>query len=179
MEINLILKSVSDYLFPPKRIQQMMTFQPPNLQVGCGLYNAGNSCYLNSVLQCLCFTLPFLNYLQTKDHSSKCNLVYFFFHLIQFISDAGKKSQTEFCILCEFEHHLQLVLDSQNEIILPRSFLLNLASNISSFKLQMNHKFLCEKEIGDFMFLRQEDAHDFLYSVLGLAHQSFLSSLGV
>lgn len=39
---------------------------------GAGLHNVGNTCYLNSVLQCLTYTEPFVAYLQTGKHTSSC-----------------------------------------------------------------------------------------------------------
>jgi hypothetical protein len=39
---------------------------------GAGLRNLGNTCYLNSVLQCLTYTEPFVAYLQSGKHKSSC-----------------------------------------------------------------------------------------------------------
>jgi ubiquitin C-terminal hydrolase len=39
---------------------------------GAGLHNLGNTCYLNSVLQCLTYTEPFVAYLQNGKHKSSC-----------------------------------------------------------------------------------------------------------
>ena len=39
---------------------------------GAGLQNLGNTCYLNSVLQCLTYTEPFAAYLQSGKHKSSC-----------------------------------------------------------------------------------------------------------
>ena len=40
--------------------------------IGAGLYNMGNTCFLNSVLQCLLYTAPLYNYLMSDDHKREC-----------------------------------------------------------------------------------------------------------
>lgn len=42
---------------------------------GAGLRNLGNTCYLNSVLQCLTYTEPLAAYLQSGKHKSSCELL--------------------------------------------------------------------------------------------------------
>jgi ubiquitin C-terminal hydrolase len=41
-------------------------------KIGAGLHNMGNTCFLNSTLQCLTYTAPLANYLMTDDHPQKC-----------------------------------------------------------------------------------------------------------
>lgn len=40
--------------------------------IGAGLKNMGNTCFLNSALQCLTYTAPFTNYMLTQEHSRTC-----------------------------------------------------------------------------------------------------------
>ena len=42
---------------------------------GAGLVNMGNTCFLNSTLQCLTYTPPLANYLLTGQHTQKCKFV--------------------------------------------------------------------------------------------------------
>ncbi len=41
---------------------------------GSGLKNIGNTCFLNSVLQCVLYTVPLKNYLNYSEHSQMCNI---------------------------------------------------------------------------------------------------------
>uniref|UniRef100_A0A452UEZ4 Ubiquitin specific peptidase 36 n=1 Tax=Ursus maritimus TaxID=29073 RepID=A0A452UEZ4_URSMA len=41
-------------------------------RVGAGLHNLGNTCFLNSTIQCLTYTPPLANYLLSKEHTRNC-----------------------------------------------------------------------------------------------------------
>jgi ubiquitin carboxyl-terminal hydrolase 36/42 len=66
-----LLKQPSRYVVSPKRVEQMMQFEEKR-PLGAGLKNVGNSCYLNSVLQCVIYTPAMLTYLLTCDHAKGC-----------------------------------------------------------------------------------------------------------
>jgi ubiquitin C-terminal hydrolase len=87
-------------------VEQMMQFEEKR-PLGAGLKNVGNSCYLNSVLQCVIYTPAMLTYLLTCDHAKGC-------------------TQQPFCALCEIEEHAKTVLDPQYAWITPIEFLNNL-----------------------------------------------------
>lgn len=48
--------------------------------IGSGLTNVGNTCFLNSVLQCLLYTPPLYNYLTSAEHKESCKEV---LHIIE------------------------------------------------------------------------------------------------
>lgn len=109
-----------------------------------GLRNLGNSCYLNSVLQCLTYTPPLANFCLKNQHSSFCDSA----------TEPDKKRDCPFCILekrIARSLTFDLTLDSPSKIV-------------NSLRIYAEH-FQCG---------RQEDAHEFLRYVIDACHNTCL-----
>ncbi|KAI3913344.1 hypothetical protein MKX01_027937 [Papaver californicum] len=96
--------------------------------IGAGLWNLGNTCFLNSVLQCFTHTVPLLQNLATLDHPSKC-----------------PRKPEDFCVICALHVQIYTSLQSVGRAISPNSFVNNLG-NISSlfhrYQQEDAHEFL-------------------------------------
>ncbi|KAL5736725.1 hypothetical protein ACOSP7_031179 [Xanthoceras sorbifolium] len=110
-----------------------------------GLKNLGNSCYLNSVLQCLTYTPPLANFCLKLQHSSLCDSAL----------DSDRKRDCPFCIL---------------EKRIVRSLSLDLTLDAPA-KIQSCLRIFAEH----FRCGRQEDAHEFLRYVIDACHNTCLS----
>ncbi|KAE8614470.1 hypothetical protein XENTR_v10008175 [Xenopus tropicalis] len=83
-------------------------------KIGAGLQNLTNTCYMNSVLQCLTYTAPLTNYLETEEHNLTC-------------------TRNKFCLMCLMKKHVSAVLDIRNEVVAPKAFVSNLKRIVSHF----------------------------------------------
>lgn len=132
-------------------LELQMTWQPSLLSEKrkkgppLGLRNLGNSCYLNSVLQCLTYTPPLANFCLRYQHSSSCDST----------PDADRKrGDCPFCILekrIARSLSIDLSLDSPHKII-------------NCLRIFAEH----------FRGGRQEDAHEFLRYVIDACHNTCL-----
>ncbi|XP_034678541.1 ubiquitin carboxyl-terminal hydrolase 23-like isoform X2 [Vitis riparia] len=84
-------------------------------RIGAGLENLGNTCYLNSVLQCLTYTEPLAAYLQSGKHQNSCRI-------------AG------FCALCAIQKHVSRALQSTGRILVPKDLVSNLRCISRNFR---------------------------------------------
>lgn len=84
-------------------------------RIGAGLENLGNTCYLNSVLQCLTYTEPFAAYLQSGKHTSSCRT-------------------SGFCALCALQIHVKTALESTGKIVTPFRIVKNLRCISRTFR---------------------------------------------
>ncbi|KAF8110497.1 hypothetical protein N665_0083s0059 [Sinapis alba] len=123
----------------PSLLSQKRRNGPP-----LGLRNLGNTCYLNSVLQCLTYTPPLANFCLNHKHSSHCD---------SFV-DGERKRDCPFCVV---EKRIARSLSVDHAIDAPNKI-------SSCLKIFAEH----------FKFGRQEDAHEFLRYVIDACHNTSL-----
>ncbi|XP_021033000.1 ubiquitin carboxyl-terminal hydrolase 36 [Mus caroli] len=95
-------------------------------RVGAGLHNLGNTCFLNSTIQCLTYTPPLANYLLSKEHARSCH-------------------QGSFCMLCLMQNHMVQAFANSGNAIKPVSFIRDLKKIARHFRFgnqEDAHEFL-------------------------------------
>ncbi|NXH14735.1 UBP42 hydrolase, partial [Bucco capensis] len=111
-------------LFPPEKI--CLDWQQTQ-SVGVGLLNMGNTCFLNSTLQCLTYTPPLANYMLSLEHTQSCK-------------------EKGFCMMCTLETHINQVLCCSSNAIKPISVINGLKRIGKHFHFGSQedaHEFLC------------------------------------
>lgn len=131
--------SFSDHLF----FFLQITFYNPSLvevgyksarSAGAGMYNMGNTCYLNSTLQALFHTPALYNYLMSGTHTKQCK---------QQGGGSNGFFSTSSCLICALTQTLRDTM--QSSVTRPN-------------KVYEKLKSICKHMVHG----RQEDAHEFL-----------------
>ncbi|KAJ8750991.1 hypothetical protein K2173_016172 [Erythroxylum novogranatense] len=103
-------------------------------RIGAGLENLGNTCFLNSVLQCLTYTEPLAAYLQSGKHQNSCHI-------------------SGFCALCAIQKHVSRALQSTGRSLIPKDLVYNLRC------ISRNFRYCRQEDAHEYMVNLLESMH--------------------
>ncbi|KAI0346869.1 cysteine proteinase [Trametopsis cervina] len=133
------------------------TSWPSGVVKGCGLVNTGNTCFLNSALQCLLHTPPLLSVLMRHGKDDKCAYIAFHWVCELILLPLAGAVKSAFCMSCSMRE-LMFNCYKSNRALVPYAI---------TSKLQQIAKHMRKG--------RQEDSHEFLRYAIDALQKSCLA----
>ena len=163
---------------------------PRKLALGTPLANLGNTCYINSVLQCLTHSQDLCRFIEISSHQSHCPIAISNRSIQTQTQAQGQAQQANFCVLCSLESQVRVSLTNWETHLVnlrtqkeknrkldssaqPRSTSALPTSVISPTTIFENLPLLSSQLVRG----RQEDSHEFLRLLIQRMQESVHNEL--